>query len=263
MQVQRDHGTAPLTPLAGLGRLCGHDGCDGLPKGNRRPDPGARLRLCLGAQGQSADPAPDRGGHLRRGPGPDPRALAAGRAADGYHAGQGPWPHPAPPLHGPQRSGPAGLSGSGGRLAGPPLGRGGGGGAPPGRRARRYYLSRLPPDAVLLAQAIREHWSVENRLHRVLDVHFREDASPVRVGDGARNFAVLWHRALNLTAPRGNRPRQPSLQALPGRAGARLSGAGVSRPRPRCCGRPFARCLTKQDAIALAVPAAVVGSSIL
>jgi hypothetical protein len=32
----------------------------------------------------------------------------------------------------------------------------------------------------------------------VLDVQFREDASPVRVGDGAHNFAVLRHLALNL-----------------------------------------------------------------
>jgi predicted transposase YbfD/YdcC len=62
----------------------------------------------------------------------------------------------------------------------------------------RYYLSSLPPDAALLGQAIRAHGGVENRLHWVLDVQFREDASPVRVGDGAHNFAVLRHLALNL-----------------------------------------------------------------
>src|SRR5262245_7502791 len=62
----------------------------------------------------------------------------------------------------------------------------------------RYYLSSLPPDAVLLGEAIRGHWGVENRLHWVLDVQFREDASTVRVGDGAHNLAVLRHLALNL-----------------------------------------------------------------
>jgi predicted transposase YbfD/YdcC len=62
----------------------------------------------------------------------------------------------------------------------------------------RYYLSSLPPDAALLGQAIRAHWGVENRLHWVLDVQFREDASTVRVGDGAHTFAVLRHLALNL-----------------------------------------------------------------
>jgi len=70
-------------------------------------------------------------------------------------------------------------------------------GAPP-TTERRYYLSSLPPDAALLAQAIRGHWGVENRLHWVLDVQFREDASTVRVGDGAHTFAVLRHLALNL-----------------------------------------------------------------
>ena len=63
---------------------------------------------------------------------------------------------------------------------------------------RRYYLSSLPPDAALLGQASRAHWGVENRLHWVLDVQFREDASAVRVGDGAHTFTVLRQLALNL-----------------------------------------------------------------
>jgi predicted transposase YbfD/YdcC len=62
----------------------------------------------------------------------------------------------------------------------------------------RYYLSSLPPDAAVLGQAIRRHWEVENRLHWVLDVLFREDACPVRVGDGAQNLALLRQLALNL-----------------------------------------------------------------
>jgi predicted transposase YbfD/YdcC len=62
----------------------------------------------------------------------------------------------------------------------------------------RHYLSSagLPPEA--LAAAIRRHWAVENGLHWVLDVTFREDASRVRDRDAARNLALLRKVALNL-----------------------------------------------------------------
>jgi predicted transposase YbfD/YdcC len=62
----------------------------------------------------------------------------------------------------------------------------------------RHYLSsaKLPPEA--LAAAIRSHWRVENGLHWVLDVGFREDASRVRERDAARNLALLRKIALNL-----------------------------------------------------------------
>jgi predicted transposase YbfD/YdcC len=62
----------------------------------------------------------------------------------------------------------------------------------------RHYLSstKLPPEA--LAAAIRNHWRVENGLHWVLDVTFREDASRVREHNAARNLALLRRIALNL-----------------------------------------------------------------
>ena len=62
----------------------------------------------------------------------------------------------------------------------------------------RHYLSSatLPPAA--LAAAIRNHWRVENGLHWVLDVTFREDASRVRERNAARNLALLRRIALNL-----------------------------------------------------------------
>jgi predicted transposase YbfD/YdcC len=62
----------------------------------------------------------------------------------------------------------------------------------------RHYLSsaRLPPEQ--LAAAIRNHWRVENGLHWVLDVGFREDASRVRERTAARNLALLRRIALNL-----------------------------------------------------------------
>ena len=65
-------------------------------------------------------------------------------------------------------------------------------------RERRYYASSLPADPARIARAVRAHWGIENRLHWVLDVAFREDESRVRVGNAAENLAVLRHIALNL-----------------------------------------------------------------
>jgi predicted transposase YbfD/YdcC len=63
----------------------------------------------------------------------------------------------------------------------------------------RYYLSSRPGDnAKHLLSAIRTHWHIENRLHWVLDVTFREDDCRLRKGNGAQNFAVLRHIALTL-----------------------------------------------------------------
>ena len=44
----------------------------------------------------------------------------------------------------------------------------------------------------------RQCWGIENILHRVLDVAFREDDSRVRQGNAPQNLAVLRHMALNL-----------------------------------------------------------------
>lgn len=62
----------------------------------------------------------------------------------------------------------------------------------------RYYLSSLPADAKVAAYAVRSHWGVENSLHWVLDVAFREDNCRIRKDFGAENFAVLRHISLNL-----------------------------------------------------------------
>ncbi len=63
---------------------------------------------------------------------------------------------------------------------------------------RRYYLSSLKRDAKELARAVRAHWAIENNLHWVLDVVFREDESRVRIGHAAENFALLRRMALAL-----------------------------------------------------------------
>jgi len=61
-----------------------------------------------------------------------------------------------------------------------------------------YYISSLPPNARQILDATRTHWSVENSLHWVLDVIFREDASRIRTHNSPQNMTVLRHIALNI-----------------------------------------------------------------
>jgi predicted transposase YbfD/YdcC len=62
----------------------------------------------------------------------------------------------------------------------------------------RYYISSLPSDAERLLHVVRKHWSIENKLHWVLDVALNEDRSRVRKDQAPENLAVLRHIALNL-----------------------------------------------------------------
>jgi predicted transposase YbfD/YdcC len=62
----------------------------------------------------------------------------------------------------------------------------------------RYYLSSLPADAKLLNQAARAHWTVENSLHRVLDVTFHEDSSRIRKENAPENLGLPRRLALCL-----------------------------------------------------------------
>ena len=70
----------------------------------------------------------------------------------------------------------------------------------------RYFLSSCRDDPTVLVQAIRRHWTIENGLHWVLDVTFREDDSRVRDRTAARNLAVLRKIAINLMG-RSRTPR--------------------------------------------------------
>jgi predicted transposase YbfD/YdcC len=61
-----------------------------------------------------------------------------------------------------------------------------------------YFLSSLRPNARRIGTAIRGHWSIENGLHWVLDVVFREDARRLYDRTAAENVAFLNRLALSL-----------------------------------------------------------------
>lgn len=64
----------------------------------------------------------------------------------------------------------------------------------------RYYASSREAKASEFAQWIRDHWSIENSLHFVLDVIFREDASLTDTGNSAENTALIRRLAMNIIA---------------------------------------------------------------
>jgi len=66
-------------------------------------------------------------------------------------------------------------------------------------REHRHYITScadLSPAKALAAS--RAHWGIENQLHWVLDVAFREDDCRVRAAHAGENFAVIRHIAVNL-----------------------------------------------------------------
>ena len=63
---------------------------------------------------------------------------------------------------------------------------------------RRYFITSLEPDAELIAKAVRAHWGIENSLHWVLDMVWREDESRTRAGYAAENLSALRRLAHNL-----------------------------------------------------------------
>jgi predicted transposase YbfD/YdcC len=65
-------------------------------------------------------------------------------------------------------------------------------------RETRYYITSVENNATLILESIRAHWGIENGLHWVLDIGFREDESRVRKDHAPENMAILRHIALNL-----------------------------------------------------------------
>jgi predicted transposase YbfD/YdcC len=71
-----------------------------------------------------------------------------------------------------------------------------------------YFIGSRRMGARRYAQALRNHWGIENDLHWQLDVSFREDASRIENRHGAANFALLRKLALGLLK---RHPRKDSL----------------------------------------------------
>lgn len=65
------------------------------------------------------------------------------------------------------------------------------------REETRYFITSLT-DIKTFAKAVRAHWGIENSLHWVLDVAFREDNCRMRKDNSGENFAVIRHIAVNL-----------------------------------------------------------------
>lgn len=75
---------------------------------------------------------------------------------------------------------------------------------------KRYFISSRPLGVASVSRAVRHHWAIENSLHWVLDVTYREDESRIRRGNGAEVMSVLRRLTLNLL--KQNTTRKASLK---------------------------------------------------
>ena len=62
----------------------------------------------------------------------------------------------------------------------------------------RLYLTSLTASAAALGPAVRSHWAIENSLHWVMDMTFRDDECRIRTHHAPANFATIRHMAHNL-----------------------------------------------------------------
>ena len=62
----------------------------------------------------------------------------------------------------------------------------------------RFYLTSLVMVAALMGPVVRSHWAVENSLHWVMDMVFRDDECRVRTDHAPANFTTIKHMAHNL-----------------------------------------------------------------
>ena len=62
----------------------------------------------------------------------------------------------------------------------------------------RYYFSSRKATAKEFAGWIRSHWSIENPLHWVLDVIFKEDAAQAKAGFIAENMGFFRRLSMNI-----------------------------------------------------------------
>ena len=87
----------------------------------------------------------------------------------------------------------------------------------------RFYITSLVLLAHLLGPVIRSHWAIENSLHWVMDMIFRDDECRVRTDHAPANFTTIKHMAHNLL-------RRPAGKTIPG---LRRKGRRMGRRLPR------------------------------
>ncbi len=61
-----------------------------------------------------------------------------------------------------------------------------------------YYISSLEQNAAFMASAIKDHWAIENKLHWVMDMVFRDDECRIRKDNAPANFTTIKHIANNI-----------------------------------------------------------------
>lgn len=78
-------------------------------------------------------------------------------------------------------------------------------------RETRCFICSIKPDARKFAQAVRQHWSIENNLHWQLDITFDEDKLRARINNAAQNMSILRRMVLNTLK------KEPSKGSLKGK----------------------------------------------
>lgn len=74
----------------------------------------------------------------------------------------------------------------------------------------RFYITSLRLAATLLGPIVRSHRAIENSMHWVMDLIFRDDECRLRTDHAPANFCTIKHMALNL------------IRRAPGKASLRL-----------------------------------------
>ena len=72
-------------------------------------------------------------------------------------------------------------------------------------RETRYYLTSSPWRAERLGPMVRDHWAIENGLHWVMDMTFRDDECRIRTNHAPENFVTLKHMAANVARKKPGR----------------------------------------------------------
>jgi predicted transposase YbfD/YdcC len=83
--------------------------------------------------------------------------------------------------------------------------------------SKRYYISSLSCSAEKMGGYLRNHWSIENQLHWMLDVAFKEDSVLIRTQNAPENLNILRKIALSLLRDTPT-PRRSSVNSKMARA---------------------------------------------